>query len=78
MKYLNLIVILFIAACTGRSEDMQIHDYVVETLFTHDGCTVYRFRDDDGHRIYFTNCHGETSWRQSTGKSSRAVSVRGE
>ncbi len=34
--------------------------YTVEYLFEHDGCKVYRFRDD-GHYVYFTSCKGETT-----------------
>lgn len=30
----------------------------VATLFTHDGCTVYRF-DDDGRNHYFARCGTE-------------------
>lgn len=33
--------------------------YVVEYLFEHDGCKVYRF-SDFGNWVYFTNCNGET------------------
>lgn len=32
--------------------------YIVEYLFEHDGCKVYRFTDL-GHVVYFTNCSGE-------------------
>lgn len=34
--------------------------YTVEYLFEHDGCKVYRFKDD-GHYVYFTSCKGETT-----------------
>lgn len=34
-------------------------DFTVDTLFTHDGCTVYRF-SDAGYLRYFTNCSGTT------------------
>ena len=34
--------------------------YRVEYLFEHDGCKVYRFQDN-GHYVYFTNCHGTVS-----------------
>ena len=34
--------------------------YTVEYLFEHDGCKVYRFRDD-GNYVYFTSCTGETT-----------------
>lgn len=33
--------------------------YKVEYLFEHDGCKVYRFRDEFNW-VYFTNCRGET------------------
>lgn len=73
-----LLIIFSITACTGPSENQLIKNtYEVDTLFTHEGCTVYRFKDVF-HSIYFTNCHGETSWRQSMGKSSWNVSVRGK
>ena len=34
--------------------------YKVEYLFEHDGCKVYRFRDDFNY-VYFTSCKGETT-----------------
>ncbi|MGM0464669.1 MAG: DUF4884 domain-containing protein [Bacteroidota bacterium] len=34
--------------------------YRVEYLFEHDGCRVYRFRDQ-GHYVYFTNCGGDVT-----------------
>ena len=34
--------------------------YKVEYLFEHDGCKVYRFKDE-GHYVYFTNCQGDVS-----------------
>lgn len=44
--------------------------YRVSKLFTHEGCTVYRFYDDSDR--YFTKCDGQaatTSWRRSCGKN---------
>ena len=42
--------------------------YQVDRLFTHDGCTVYRFVDSSYNR-YFTRCDGaassEVSWSES-------------
>ena len=32
--------------------------YEVEYLFEHEGCKVYRFRDNFQY-VYFTNCKGE-------------------
>lgn len=39
----------------------------VSRLFTHDGCTVYRFFDRGQYR-YFTNCSGSTMSVASHGK----------
>jgi hypothetical protein len=33
--------------------------YIVQYLFEHEGCKVYRFYDL-GHYVYFTNCRGES------------------
>lgn len=35
----------------------------VDTLFTYDGCTVYRFQDG-GHAVYYANCGGTASTDQ--------------
>ena len=48
----------------------------VEQLFTHDGCSVYRFRDAGYPRYYVRCANGSgTSWGEthSTGKSSYQV-----
>ncbi len=34
--------------------------YTVEYLFEHDGCKVYRFRDN-GNFVYFTNCNNSST-----------------
>lgn len=34
--------------------------YVVQYLFEHEGCKVYRFYDM-GHYVYFTNCANQIS-----------------
>lgn len=43
-------------------------EFVVDKLFTVDGCTVYRF-EDGGRLRYFTNCSGSTQWHESCGKN---------
>jgi len=53
--------------------------FQVDRLFTHDGCTVYRFVDE-GYSRYFTRCTGAASagaaWRESCGKNcTRSVEV---
>jgi len=42
-------------------------EFKVDKLFTHEGCTVYRF--NDGGIRYFTNCSGATSWIENCGKN---------
>lgn len=45
--------------------------FKVETLFTHEGCTVYRFADDLRFR-YYANCKSgqhTTMWTESCGKN---------
>lgn len=48
----------------------RVGNFKVETLFTHDGCTVYRFYDD--RTVYFTKCDGKkdnTFYNESCGKN---------
>lgn len=72
MNRLAIITLLALAGCHGKPEEATTlsEDFTVERLFTHEGCTVYRFRDAGAR--YFTNCQGGTSWSttQSNGKSS--------
>ena len=54
-------------------------DFRIDRLFTHDGCTLYRFKDA-GDLRYFSRCDGadsaEVSWHESCGKGcSRQMSV---
>lgn len=47
-------------------------EFRVDRLFTHDGCTVYRFYDG-GRSRYFAKCDGATTsrveWNESCGKT---------
>ena len=52
--------VVWLTAC---QKDAQQSEYTgagfrVEKLFTHEGCTVYRFHDD--RTVYYTNCKGST------------------
>ena len=82
-KALGMSIVLgtiFLAACgpvdpnararhnAKLQEQAENQDHQIVKLFTQDGCTVYRFRDD-GYRHYFTNCTGSTITEQSSGKS---------
>ena len=67
-----LIMTLLVLSLTGcerlaESSTPAGKGFVVEKLFTHEGCTVYRFADS-GRSRYFTNCNGTTSWVESCGK----------
>jgi Domain of unknown function (DUF4884) len=55
-----ILIIIFITSCYKAPiaiHQTQNKEFGVEHLFTHDGCSVYRFKDGLYH--YFTNCKGE-------------------
>lgn len=65
-----------LVGCEKPAESMTIKGagFKVETLFTHDDCTVYRF-SDAGHFRYYTNCksgqNSTTMWNEGCGKNCR-------
>lgn len=70
MKYITIILFaVLLSACAKQAETSVVagKDFTVETLFTHEGCTVYRFNDVTYK--YFTNCQGSTSWMEHCGKN---------
>lgn len=51
-------------------------DIVVDTLFTHDGCTVYRFHD--ARTVYYAKCVGSNAnvtYSTSNGKTTTTHDV---
>ncbi len=67
----TLLAVLAIAVLSGCGKPAETstavgREFVVDKLFTHEGCTVYRFYD--GGTRYFTNCSGSTSWTEQCGK----------
>lgn len=68
-RFFSVAAVALIAGCSGEAEESRqvTRDFVVERLFTHEGCTVYRFKDVE--RRYFTNCTGSVEW--STGGKTR-------
>jgi uncharacterized lipoprotein NlpE involved in copper resistance len=68
--------VLALAGCNKQAESATHAGvgFVVEKLFTTDGCTVYRFQDV-GYR-YFTNCSGST-FGDTGGKHPQPVGVMG-
>lgn len=79
IRYLIAITtIAIIVGCTPPEATQSVGvdgKYKVETLFTVDGCTVYRF--SDGWARYFTNCSGTTMYSVPYNKSSRPDSIPG-
>lgn len=67
-----IIILMLIAACAKTPETSTAvgKEFIVEKLFTYEGCTVYRFVDA-GYNRYYTNCNGETISQYSCGKSCR-------
>ena len=63
-----------LVGCEKPAESMTIKGagFKVETLFTHEGCTVYRFSDAARFR-YYANCESgprsTTMWTESCGKN---------
>lgn len=52
-------------SCTSQrlialSKPLNNDTYMVEYLFEHDSCKVYRFLDR-GNCVYFTNCNGDAT-----------------
>lgn len=78
MKYCILLTALFLSGCYKPAESTQPagSSFQVDTLFTVDGCTVYRF--EDSRAVYFTSCKGQTSYDYtvSNGKSSSTYTQR--
>lgn len=46
--------------------------YEVDYLFEHEGCKVYRFRDN-GNYVYFTNCVGDVTSLKNDSTRTRVV-----
>jgi hypothetical protein len=76
---LMLCALMLLTGCAKQAErvDQVNMEFNVDTLFTKDGCTVYRFYDE-GRGRYFTNCKGSTEWSESCGKNcTRSAGIDG-
>ena len=64
---LAVLALTVIAGCSKPAETSTAvgAEFVVDRLFTHEGCTVYRFYDG-GNARYYTHC-GSTAWTQPCG-----------
>jgi hypothetical protein len=65
MKY--LILFLLVSCAEDPISVTTNGEFKIGKLFTHEGCTVYRFMDGMNYR-YFTNCTS-TFWKESCGKN---------
>lgn len=55
-----LILAMLVVSCAKDPEQVnrtENPNFEVDTLFTHSGCTIYRF-NDAGHYHYFAKCRG--------------------
>ncbi len=77
MKKSTLTTLLTLAMLAGCTENIPEKaqpagiNFVVETLFTHEGCTVYKFKDSLTSK-YYAKCEAPQSsimWTESCGKS---------
>jgi hypothetical protein len=68
--FLAILALAALAGCSKPAETSTVvgKEFVVDKLFTYEGCTVYRFTDA-GYSRYFTNCSGSTSWTEICGKN---------
>lgn len=83
MKKFNLPIILMVAALTlgscsqipiSSSEPINNKSYMVDYLFDHDGCRVYRFYDKGKH-VYFVNCKESFSTFSPDSVKSRTINA---
>ncbi len=65
--YAAIIISLLLGGCAKKAEKVESTtnpEVPVETLFTKDGCTVYRFKDN-GDKHYFVRCNTTTETIQT-------------
>lgn len=67
---LAILALTVLAGCSKPAETSTAVgvEFTVDKLFTHEGCTVYRFYDG-GNARYYTNCQGSASWQENCGKN---------
>lgn len=72
-------VVLGLGACEvqvpiASTKAVNNKTYNVEYLFEHEGCKVYRFRDE-GHYVYFTNCKNVVVSQEKDSSQVRVVNM---
>lgn len=68
-----------LTACTKKpnGETKYSGEFQIAELFTHDGCTAYRF-DDGGYNRYFVKCNAPGTTTSMTARSCGKGCVRPE
>lgn len=75
------LIVLSLAGCAVdpvKVDGTNNNQVQVQTLFTKDGCTVYRFFDM-GHAVYYVVCEGKSAmatWPQPEGKTTIPMTVQ--
>lgn len=67
-KMLSICAVLLLAGCAKEPlsiERVDNNEFQLDKLFSHEGCTVYRF-SDWGRYHYYTDCRGRTTSTYST------------
>lgn len=68
-KFLIIFGLLLVSGCDmAPKATIETGGFNVELLFTVDGCSAYRFKDN-GRFVYYTNCPGTTQSAYKTGKN---------
>ena len=73
-KLISCDAMILLAGCVKPATETSTTDNAeiqVDTLFTKDGCTVYRF-EDGGRNRYFVRCENgqsKTEWHEGCGKN---------
>lgn len=74
MRYIILLFAVFAMACKAtpvETKSTNNSEISVSKLFDHEGCAVYRFKDN-GHLHYYVKCNNgdaQTMTTQNCGKS---------
>lgn len=70
MKFLFIVVLLVLSGCQKEplsAKQTDNKNFMVEKLFTNEGCTIYRFWDNRSH--YYSDCRGSVLGTESCGKN---------
>ena len=75
LAFMMAVAILYtITGCQKDPQEVQKQgEFRIEKLFTHEGCTLYRFYDD--RQVYYSDCRGQTQTTRSCGKGCTTTDI---